>query len=146
MILHFVSHTFKRLSTPSTVSRDFISFVSLWDTRVFPFCQKSKIEKVIPLRFWIRWNYFQTVQRLENLYIPKGASPHFYVYEANLFNRIFRYLCFYLKNQTYIWDKPRKSYYREIQNCKKIGSKFWNQGDFLETICFIHIKVGRGTL
>ena len=47
-------------------------------TRVFqPFCQKLKIQKVTPLRFWIGSNGFQKVQKLENLSMLKGAHLQF---------------------------------------------------------------------
>ena len=67
------------------------------DSRVAQFCQKFKIQKVIPLRCWIGSNGFQKVQKLENLCMLKTAPTHFFVYEVILLKKIFRHICFCLK-------------------------------------------------
>ena len=64
-------------------------------TRVSQFCQKLKIQKLIPLRCWIGSNGFQKVQKLENLW--KTAPTHFFVYEVILLKKIFRRISFCLK-------------------------------------------------
>ena len=71
--------------------RDVWRCVDQWlacPTRVSPFCKKLKIGKDISLRFWIGWNGFQKSQKLENVFILKGASSHFYVYKANGFQKV----------------------------------------------------------
>ena len=69
-------------------------------TRVSPFCQKLKFKKLASLRFWIRSNGFQKVQKLETLCMLKGAPTHFFVYEAISLKKI----TFWIFNFWFFWN------------------------------------------
>ena len=102
--------------------------------RVSTFCQKLKIQKVTPLRFWIGSNGFQKVQKLENLCMLEGALTHIYVYEANSLKRIIRRRCFYLKIRLPLLQmtSTQKIIFKGSSNLqKKFGSKFWHQGPMI---------------
>ena len=98
------------------------------------FCQKLKIQKVTPLRFWIGSNGFQKVQKLENLCMLEGALTHIYVYEANSLKRIIRRRCFYLKIRLPLLQmtSTQKIIFKGSSNLQKnFGSKFWHQGPMI---------------
>ena len=55
-----------------------LSVLTIWSPQNF---KKLELQNVIPMRFSIRPNSFQNVQKLENLYTQNGAPSH--VYEAD---------------------------------------------------------------
>ena len=106
------------------------------------FCQKLKIQKVTPLRFWIGSNGFQKVQKLENLCMLEGALTHIYVYEANSLKRIIRRRCFYLKIRLPLLQmtSTQKIIFKGSSNLQKnFGSKFWHQGPMISNNLYMAI-------